>query len=657
MPLPERPIQISAFSEVGASGLRWSGGYIQEEFLTTLQGQNGNRVKREMADNDPLIGGSLALIKGLIRQVDWHVDPADKSAKAQQYAQFVDECREDMSYSWSDTIAEALSCIEFGFAPMELVYKRRTGVNTDNPGSGSRYTDGAIGWRKIAIRAQETVTRWDLDDNGGIQGLYQQAAPFYFERYIPIEKMLLFRVRPAKNNPEGVSMLRSAYWPYYIGKKLAEISSIGAERDLAGIPVGRVPMECLTANATSNQQAVRTAMQGILEKLHQHEQAFILLGSDKTEQGEYMMDVQLLKAAGARQFDVKGLLEMWDLRKVQAMLTDVIMVGHEKTGSFALAGNKFTSLAVALTCIVDSVADVFNRHGIPRLAALNGWDPALCPKLSHGEIEIPDLSAIGALLDSMSKAGVDVFPDEVLTRHLYTLAKLPTEGRDEIERQGTDPNAPRTALGEEPTPPPTSAPVEEPEQDGSLAEEEETGGGPKEAVSKGDFEGHPFRGNQWTGGSTETWSPEDDKAWSSRGFLMGHKQETPAKEWAQSIGLSPTRLKQIISRERYPYFGLRADRDDLSLGDTLNPSREMLARDEETGEMLGGTSVVGIPPDGDVEDYAAAIGRDAFYYGQGRTMYLVGSKESGGSGHDPGEELLIDPVVLAVFRPNPKKED
>ncbi len=54
------------FLEIGSSGLRRSGGYINEEFLSNLQGVKGFKVYREMHDNDPVIGAMLYAIDKVI---------------------------------------------------------------------------------------------------------------------------------------------------------------------------------------------------------------------------------------------------------------------------------------------------------------------------------------------------------------------------------------------------------------------------------------------------------------------------------------------------------------------------------------------------------------------------------------------------------------
>src|SRR5262245_15616143 len=142
-------------TELGRTGLKQYSGYIQEEFLRELQGERWRRVIKQMIDNDPTIGAILYAIQMRIRQVEWDIRPASESQEDVDNAEFVDECLKDMSSSWADTLSEILSFLPWGWSYLELVYKVRGGMDTDDPAKRSVFNDGKIGWRKWAIRSQD----------------------------------------------------------------------------------------------------------------------------------------------------------------------------------------------------------------------------------------------------------------------------------------------------------------------------------------------------------------------------------------------------------------------------------------------------------------------------------------------------------------------
>ncbi|NBO56040.1 MAG: hypothetical protein EBU84_15960, partial [Actinobacteria bacterium] len=220
----------SLFREAGSTGLRRTSGYIFEEFLPQLQGYRAINTYREMRDNDPIVGAILFAIDKLIRQVQWRVQPATNSVEDKRAAKFVESCMHDMSTSWEDTISEILSMLPYGWSLHEIVYKKREGNEASVSENRSRYDDGYIGWRKLPIRAQDTRQEWIFDKNGGIMGMVQSAPPDFTLRTIPIEKALLFRTTSDKNNPEGRSILRNAYRPWYFKRRIEEIEAIGVER-------------------------------------------------------------------------------------------------------------------------------------------------------------------------------------------------------------------------------------------------------------------------------------------------------------------------------------------------------------------------------------------------------------------------------------------
>ena len=201
--------KTTPFEEVGVSGLlRTRGtGYVFEEWLADLSTYRQKQIYREMRDNDAVIGSMFFALEMILRRAEWRVEPA-KGAKGDDIAEFIKTCLDDMSHTFEDFVAECTSEFAFGFSLFETIYKRRRGPDGRK---ASRFDDGLIGWRKFAPRAQESILYWIWDEEGGLQGAVQLAAPDYKTVPIPIDKLLLFRTTSLKNNPEGRSMLRNCY--------------------------------------------------------------------------------------------------------------------------------------------------------------------------------------------------------------------------------------------------------------------------------------------------------------------------------------------------------------------------------------------------------------------------------------------------------------
>jgi hypothetical protein len=154
------------FQEQGATGLRHYSGRLYEEFLPDLYGSRAAQVYLEMSSNDAILGSSLYAIETLMRRAEWRVDPySETDTSDQEASQFVKECMDDMEASWSDTIAEIINFLRFGWGLHEEVFKLRQGSNRDKRFT-SKYSDGLIGWRKLPIRGQppEEIDIFDTND-------------------------------------------------------------------------------------------------------------------------------------------------------------------------------------------------------------------------------------------------------------------------------------------------------------------------------------------------------------------------------------------------------------------------------------------------------------------------------------------------------------
>ena len=413
------------FREAGSTGLRRTGGYIYEEFLPQLQGYRATQVFREMSDNDPVVGGIIFAIDKLVRQVKWRVQPASSSLEDRRNAKFLESCLGDMSNSWENTISEILSMLIYGFSIHEIVYKRRNGGSGNPSESSSRYEDGLIGWRKLPIRAQDTRQEWIFDENGGIAGMVQSAPPDYTLRTIPIEKALLFRTTSAKNNPEGRSILRNAYRPWYFKRRIEEIEAIGVERDLAGFPVMYVDPEIMRTDASDAAKSIFGDYKDAVINIRRDQQEGMILPAIYDDKNNLLYRLELISAGGSRQFDTDRIITRYDQRIATSVLADFIMLGQSANGSYALSSDKTNLFAISLGCWMEIIESVFNEFAIPRLFEVNGFSTKKLPELKHGDIETPPLGELGNYIQVLAGAGVPLFPDDDLENHLRGLASLP----------------------------------------------------------------------------------------------------------------------------------------------------------------------------------------------------------------------------------------
>lgn len=426
--------RISPFIELGGTGLKRAGGIVDEEFLPQLRGRKAVQVYKEMSENDPLVGALLFAVDRLLRNVEWTVEPAGKGKDDADAAKLVETCMDDMSHPWSDFISEVLTCLVFGWSWHEVVYKRRQGPWAKDARGRSKYTDDYIGWRKMPIRAQETLVRWVFDDTGDVQGMLQMAPPHYGTTLLPIERSLLFRYRHAKGNPEGVSMLRNAYRPWYMKKRLEEFEAVGVERDLAGLPIVKVPAEFMRAKPGSEQAKIVESFKKMVKSVRRDEQEGIVMPvSYDQDTKQPLYSFELLTSGGARTFNTDQIIRRYEERILMTVLADFILVGHQGTGSYSMHVDKTGIFRTALNSVAEMIADTLNRYAIPRLFSVNGWKPAELPKIVPSDVDAPDLNQLATFMSAMSGTGITWFPDGDLENFVREVARLPKLDDDEVE--------------------------------------------------------------------------------------------------------------------------------------------------------------------------------------------------------------------------------
>ena len=410
-------------SEIGTSGLVTYGGQISEEHLRQLAGTRGIKTFAEMRDNDDTVGAILFIIDKLLRNVEWEVEPSDKSEEAKRIADFVDSCTKDMEHSWGDMISEILSMLPFGWSTLEIVYKVRSGLDTTNPSYYSEYDDGMVGWRKLPIRSQETLESWEFNEWGDTIAM-NQLPPLGNIRRIPADKFLLFRTQSYKNNPMGRSILRNAYRPWFFKKRIEEVEGIGIERDLAGLPVAGVPAEILASNATTEQKATLSAIKRLVTNIRRDEQEGVVFPLVYDESGNKLYTLDLLSTGGTRQFDTNTIITRYSKAIAMTVLADFIFLGQTKVGSYALSSDKTDMFSASLGAWLKSIADVFNKQAIPRLMRLNNIDRKYWPKLVPSDIEKENVSEFCDNIYKLVGVGA-LMPDDSVDqriRHLLSLA-------------------------------------------------------------------------------------------------------------------------------------------------------------------------------------------------------------------------------------------
>ena len=418
--------------ELGIAGRNtYTGDLRADEFLSDLKGKRGIKKFREMRDNNAVIGAIMYAVEQTLRDVKIKVKPADDSDTAKKEAKFLEEVLSDMDHSLDDHVSEALSHLTYGFSWFEVVYKLRNGQDKSNPKKKSKYTDGRIGIRKLATRAPWTVDRFEINrDNGEILGMWQDTTWGKPLMMIPTNKSLYYRTTTLNNDPSGRSVLRNAYVSYVYLNKIQEFEAIAIERELHGVPIGRMPAEYLSSDATDEQKNLRANFEKILRDLKKNEQGYALLPSDLyvdvdgKPTSQRLMDLELITANGSRSIDIDPVVRRYQHDIARSTMAEFMMLGGGANGSYALSKSKTDLFLRSLESYINTIVDVLNKQLVESLWQVNGLPFETMPKLEAGDVAPHDLKEIAAFLRNLNGADINVADQIETVSDLMEAAEL-----------------------------------------------------------------------------------------------------------------------------------------------------------------------------------------------------------------------------------------
>jgi hypothetical protein len=395
--------QRSPFKESGYPGLRMYHGYVSEDFIQDLRGKRGIEVYEQMRKNDAVVGSMLRASYQLIHNAGIFVDPSAKNPddpQSQLAADIVRTSLFDMKNTWADILSEILTMLPFGWAYCAVWLKKREGYKRD-PYKSSRQDDGKYGWSNMSIRAHNSLESWETDPNGRLSGMVQSGPPTWKPIRIPLDNAAHFRTDTYKENPEGESVLRNAWLAWKMKTELEEVEAIGLSRELTGLPTLTVPEGIDIWNSNdSNASTALTAAKDIVQ----------LAKADKY--GGFVLpfgwELKVLTTPGQRAHNSDTVISRWDQRIAVTMLADMLLIGHERVGSYALVNQKSRLFSSALESYAARISGVFNKDLIPRLMSINGIPQEYWPTIRFGQVDTPDLKELAEMVNAIGNTDIKI---------------------------------------------------------------------------------------------------------------------------------------------------------------------------------------------------------------------------------------------------------
>ena len=435
--VPEDQPQRFKLAEAGFLGVNLWNGVSNDEIKRELNFPYSLKTFKQMSYHSA-INAALTLYEVMALKANWKVTaPANATPEEIKRTEFIKECMQDMEHSWEDFIRDVLSMNVYGFAIHEKVYRKRYTSN------GSMYNDGLIGWQKLPIRSQESISRFvPSEDGNDIVGVQQSMYGVTDSRYfdskqvfpqpLPMKKVMHFKVGRHRGDPYGKSPLRDAYLAWRYLTVLEDIEATGVAKDLQGIPVLTLPPQMMAADAPADQKAAYAYFQNCMVNLQNNQQASIILPAlFDSETKQPLIKLELLRNEGKKNFDTVQVKEYYKNLILTSLFADVLIMGQGKTGSFALGSIKTTLIGNVIESMLKTIRDVVNRDLIRQTYQLNGWDTARACTVDYDNLEPIDLESLSKYVQRISSVGMMVKDVETINRIRSIMGVDPVEMTEE----------------------------------------------------------------------------------------------------------------------------------------------------------------------------------------------------------------------------------
>jgi hypothetical protein len=411
-------------AEAGYLGLNIFNGVSNAELKRELNFPNSINTFKQMSYHST-VNSALTLYDNMINKVDWLFKPVvNATEQEKKEAEIINEMMNDLTdQTWSEFISEALSANMYGFSVHEKVYRRRLKSN------GSKFDDGLIAWKKLPIRNQETIEKFIFTEDGNeIKGVKQNlsAVSDVYNRYtsrtnnevvLPRSKVMLFRAGRHKGDPFGKSMLRDAYLAWRFLSVIEEIEANGVAKDLAGLPVLKLPPQYLSSDASPDQKAIRAYYENVMRNLQLNQQsALILPQAHDPDTKQPLFELELLSLNGGKAMDTSRIKEYYKNLILTSLFADILVMGQSGGGSNALGQIKNSLSSTAAESMLRKIRDVINEDLIKQTYELNGWNTSRMGHMDFDNLQSEDLEAFSKAVQRFASTSVIEIDRAVLNR-------------------------------------------------------------------------------------------------------------------------------------------------------------------------------------------------------------------------------------------------
>lgn len=454
---------VKPTATAGAMGTPLYAGYVEEkEVESKLRGREKYRTYSRLLANTSIVAAGVRFFLNLAGSVEWKIEPAlDKDGDASEEAKKFAEKARKAIFEQPDTplhriVRRAAMYRFYGFSVQEW--------------TAERHSEGFMGFKDVAPRAQLTIERWDVDRRSGqVIGVVQRDPYDANEIYLPRDKVVYLVDDSLNDSPEGLGLFRHIVKHAETLETYEFLEGVGYSNDLRGIPIGRGPFEELddaVAKGTMTPAEREEKIAPLKAFLKNHvktgktsmalDSAVYETTDDKqTPSSNKKWDIDIVKAPGVSPMsEMAQAIQRVNYEIARILGVEGLLIGSQRQGSFALSKDKSQNFFLIIEGTLRDVKEAMQKDLIDRLWELNGWPEDKKPKITHAKVQYQDAQDVAETLAAMARAGAPVEFDDPIIREVRHLLGLSPPTEESIKNAEAEAELRRLTMNREPTPTP-----------------------------------------------------------------------------------------------------------------------------------------------------------------------------------------------------------
>lgn len=436
LPPPTKP--------AGSDGVASPGGFLySNERKASLMGLEKWVTYSNLEINTAVVASAIGVWTQLAGSVKWTAKPNPRGGKdAERGADLVTEGLIDaqMSKPWRAVVRKQVVKKFRGFALHEALIRKRA--------------DGRIVIGDLQHRPQWSVYRWIKKEEQTAWDSIEQRTRLGTSFTIPRARLLYSVEDTLTDLPDGIGLLRCLAELSRVRDLYFRFEGIGFQTGLNGIPIARVPLAKLAAQAIADgvPQTDAAAIASYIAAATQFMDDLIA-GHNKTADMGIKLDsspytsedaaktpstvlqwgFDVVRATVAGQAEVASAVARIDREMARTMLAEWLLLGAEGSGgAFSMHADKTAMFGLVCNASVGDVGDDATRDVAARIVALNGLDPETCtPTMVPEPISKESISVAVDALMKLAQSGLhpdDEAPNVIRDRlDLPAAPKIPAQ--------------------------------------------------------------------------------------------------------------------------------------------------------------------------------------------------------------------------------------